>query len=58
MLFVHAEQDETLPWPGGRAALWRAASEAYARAAELGLAEGRELAEYAEERAREVERGS
>ncbi len=44
VLWVHAEQDPELPWPGGARELWREAALAFERAAELGRAEARDLA--------------
>jgi len=51
LLLTHAEQDPELPWPGGRAGLWRDAAAAGERAARLGVPEGADLAAYARERA-------
>lgn len=44
LLALTALRDPDLPWPGGPAALWTAAAEAYEQAAELGHPEGSEMA--------------
>lgn len=46
-----AAQDAPLPWPGGVAALWREAEQAFERAAALGHPDGALLAERARSRA-------
>lgn len=47
-----AAEEPPVPWPGGPHALWLAAAERFERAAELGAADGEELAHGAREEAR------
>jgi hypothetical protein len=54
MLGQVAQEDAPPPWPGGVPALWSAAAEAFARAAELGHPEGAALEQAARAQAREL----
>ena len=54
MLGQVAQEDAPPPWPGGVPALWSAAAEAFARAAELGHPEGGALEQAARAQAREL----
>ena len=53
LLFVKAENDPELPWPGGVKSLWLTAAEHFERAEALGYPNVEDAASYAREAARE-----